>query len=431
MASALGEVNWTSIGPGGGSFLMSSAIQPDNEDIIYVGGDIEGVIKTVDGGTTWKVKNTGINGGNRPAGVYGIQEIVIDPSNYQTVYACTWAGAFKSTNGADMWELIFPVQLEEDNIFVSYLAVDPDNSDILYMGIGNADFNSDGQGALYRSINAGSSWELLAVDMGDETVVHSIVVDPTSPSGNRILFVSTGNGVFRSTDNGESWSSVNDGLPHLNTRRLETFVTDSSLTLFLSMKTEGDPSNTNSFAGGIYKTTDAGDTWVSINGDLPTLPYEDPDDPPPFYDYWKLQIHPSNQDIIYTASNIGGWADLWGIHSTSDGGTHWEKIDTDITYGWLDDVWWNDESASLLSLAPSNPNVLIAAGDAHIQMTQNAGETWAHVYTDPVNGNWLGRGIELMNPFAIGFHPTNPDVVYVGYDDMGFFRYQPGKSSRL
>ncbi|MFC1509948.1 hypothetical protein ACFL60_09755 [Candidatus Omnitrophota bacterium] len=48
LASAENQVRWTSTGPGGGSFLMASAIQPDNEDIIYVGGDIEGVFKTVE-----------------------------------------------------------------------------------------------------------------------------------------------------------------------------------------------------------------------------------------------------------------------------------------------------------------------------------------------------------------------------------------------
>ena len=68
-------VTWTSVGPGAGSFLMASAIQPDNPDVIYLGGDIEGVFKTTDGGQRWRMINKGLGGGDRPAGVYGVQEL--------------------------------------------------------------------------------------------------------------------------------------------------------------------------------------------------------------------------------------------------------------------------------------------------------------------------------------------------------------------
>ncbi len=426
--SSFAQVTWTSIGPGGGSDLIAAAIQPDNPDVIYLAGDIEGVFKTTNGGQSWRMINNGRAGGDRPAGVYGIQELVIDPTNYQTIYACTWSGLYKSTNGGENWEFIFPFPLTEEIEPISFVAVGPDDRQIIYAGIGDADTNQDGTGSLYRSTNGGVTWELLNVGMDAEAVVHGIIIDPTSPQGNRRIFVSTNDGVFRSQDNGATWKRINTDLPHLNTRRLAYNTSGGNLTLFLTMKTEGDPSNPASFKGGIYKSTDGGDNWVSINGDLPTLPYEDPTDPPPFYDYWKFAVTPTNPDIIYIASNLGGWDDKWGIHKTTDGGQHWTKIDTAITYGWLDYVWYDDANVTFLKIAPSDPNILIA-GNNVIHKTTNAGQTWEQVYTNPVGDYWSGREIELMESFDMGFHPTDPNVLYIGYDDMGFWRSDDGGQS--
>ncbi|MCH8291647.1 hypothetical protein IH992_11180 [Candidatus Poribacteria bacterium] len=425
--STFAQVNWTSIGPGAGSFLMASAIQPDNSDVIYLGGDIEGVFKTTDGGESWRMMTNGLAGGNRPAGTYASQELVIDPTDFQTLYVCTWSGLYKS---AESWEFIFPTFIDEDEIPpVSFVAVHPNNGQILYAGIGDADHNSDGTGSLYRSEDGGTTWDLLDVGMDAEAVVHGIVVASTRSPEERRLFVSTNDGVFRSLDNGTTWTRINAGLPHSNARRLAYHISNDQLVLFLTMKTQGDSANPDSFSGGIYKSVDEGDNWVSITGDLPALPYEDPTDPPPFYDYWKFAIHPTNPDIIYIASNIGGWEDLSGIHKTIDGGQHWTKIDNKITYGWLDNVWWNDENASILEIAPSHPDILIVAGDAHLHKTTNAGQTWEQVYTRPVGNAWRGNGIELMVTFDVGFHPTDANILYVAYDDMGLFRSDDGAIS--
>lgn len=51
--AAHAQIEWRPIGPGAGSFLMSIAIQPDDADIVYVGGDIEGLFKSTDGGQNW------------------------------------------------------------------------------------------------------------------------------------------------------------------------------------------------------------------------------------------------------------------------------------------------------------------------------------------------------------------------------------------
>lgn len=98
------------IGPGEGSDLHFIAIQPDNPDVIYVGGDIEGIFKTIDGGTSWQ--NINNNPTQLPYGgdVYWTNDIVIDPVNYQRIYFCSGAGLFRSENGGQSWNLLYPKQ---------------------------------------------------------------------------------------------------------------------------------------------------------------------------------------------------------------------------------------------------------------------------------------------------------------------------------
>ncbi|PJA51876.1 MAG: hypothetical protein CO167_11655, partial [Candidatus Marinimicrobia bacterium CG_4_9_14_3_um_filter_48_9] len=106
--------NWTPIGPGAGSDLLTARFQPDNANIIYLAGDIEGIFKTIDGGQSWRMINKGLGDGNYTGGNYGVQEIVIDPNNYQTVYACSWQGMFRSTDGGEHWTFIFPDVYDDD-----------------------------------------------------------------------------------------------------------------------------------------------------------------------------------------------------------------------------------------------------------------------------------------------------------------------------
>ena len=220
---------WQSIGPGGGSDLHFAAIQPDNADVIYVGGDIEGIFKTTDGGNTWKNINNNISHTNLGAGAYWTNDIVIDPINFNRVYFCSGVGLFRSENAGDSWNLIFPSSYlpDDEGISVSTIAVDPNNTDRLFIGLGDgadgalADFhpfgNYEQQTGIYRSINGGASCEELDIGMPAFTNVHSIIIVPNEPEK---IIISTSKGIYKSSNGGDSWQSSNNGLPHTNVHRL-------------------------------------------------------------------------------------------------------------------------------------------------------------------------------------------------------------------
>ncbi len=423
--SVTAQIQWRPVGPGAGSFLMAAAIQPDDADVMYVGGDIEGLFKTTDGGRSWTNAGPGLS--NSPAGAYGVQEIVIDPLDFQRVYAATWAGLYRSDDGGLTWDLVFPeVDPEDDEILpVSYVAVDPSQSDVIYAGTGNADSDEDGTGSIYKSEDDGQSWDQLDVAMDEGATVHGVVVDPGSPEEARRIVLSSSDGIFRSTDGGESWERANSGLPHLNTRRLHSSGAGDSFTLFLSVKTTTTPPE--QFDGGIYKSTDGGDNWVSISGDLPMLP-DFAEDDTPYYDYWKIALHPTDDQTLYAATNLGGWGPDWGVYKTTDGGTAWTKVDVEVAHGWLAPGWWNDFSISVLRVAPSNPDILIAGTD-FLHRSADGGQTWQQSYTDQVGQAWQGNGLELLVAFDFGFDPADADLWYFGYDDMGLWQSTDGGQS--
>ncbi len=93
--------------------------------------------------------STGLQGDNRTASVYAVQELVIDPVDHETVYASTWSGLFKSLNGAETWSEISPIVATEDAVPYSFVAVDPGNNQIVYTSIGDADPNEDGTGEVF------------------------------------------------------------------------------------------------------------------------------------------------------------------------------------------------------------------------------------------------------------------------------------------
>lgn len=147
---------WQNIGPGGGGWIKALAVDPHNPMIVYAGCDVGGVFKSVDGGETWQTANQGLENDF-------INGIAIDPNDSQVVYAATPGGVHKSSDGGKSWTIkrkgFPPVSRDDFSAPVNTLAIAPDNSNILYAGIGPRKPYDTGR--FYKSIDAGESWFLV------------------------------------------------------------------------------------------------------------------------------------------------------------------------------------------------------------------------------------------------------------------------------
>lgn len=148
-ARAAEKHHWEPAGWGGGGFFYSCAFDPKNENVIYLGGDVNGAYKSVDGGKSWKIINNGIS-------AYGVFSLAVDPSSPNTVWAATDDGLSKSTDGGETWKTIEksgPKDLRltgEKNRSTHSVAVHPTDGKTVFVGTPH--------GKVYKTTDGGESW---------------------------------------------------------------------------------------------------------------------------------------------------------------------------------------------------------------------------------------------------------------------------------
>ncbi len=312
-----GDRTWTSLGLPG-AYIWALAIDPTAPKTIYAGTGGNAMFKTIDAGGTW----TPINRRN------GILEhvfaLAIDPTAPQTIYAGTfWGPLFRSTNGGDTWtfctttgvgatawalaidptapQVVYAgtdggvakstdwginwIAATKHPVFtgINTIAIDPSNSQIIYAGTQWAN-HSGGRGGISKSTDGGSTWNLINTGLTN-LAVSAVLVDPKSP---QTLYIGTydpedgytGGGVFKSTNGGNSWNPINTGLTTPDVRILAI-----------------DPTATQTlYAGtgqGVFKTTNGGSSWSPINTGLKM-------------DIAALALDPSAPQTIYAGTHGAG-----------------------------------------------------------------------------------------------------------------------------
>jgi photosystem II stability/assembly factor-like uncharacterized protein len=162
---AAAEYKWTPAGWGGGGFYYACAFHPTRDGVIYLGGDVNGMYRSDDGGKTWKIINNNIAG-------YGVFSIAVDPSNPETVYAATDQGLSKSTDAGETWTTLphsgkSELRLTgEKGKSTHNIAVDPSNSNVVYLG--------NPVGKVYKSTDGGQMWTKVWEKPADTDNVPSV-----------------------------------------------------------------------------------------------------------------------------------------------------------------------------------------------------------------------------------------------------------------
>lgn len=207
------------------ALVVDPAGDPTGADVLYTvvstpaDPNNNGVYKSSDSGLTWSPKNTGLPAQSSSSPTPFLWDLVMDPQSPTTLYAIgevtdTLTSYFaKSTDGAEQWSTTnfnFPAGTRPLTI-----AVDPHNSDILYVG---ADSNGQGNG-VYKSIDGGLTWNPkntgLTETHGQIVSIGTIAIDPQVPTTLYAGWSGSGSfaGIFKSIDGGEHWSPLNNGLP--------------------------------------------------------------------------------------------------------------------------------------------------------------------------------------------------------------------------
>ena len=307
--------NWTMIGPqptGGGTMNVTAgrvnaiAIDPRDNDVVYIGAAEGGVWKTTDGGVTWAPLTD-----QQPSLASG--SIAIDPNNPDTIYVGTGeenfaqdsyygAGILKSTDAGASWTNIVGPFLRDK---IGAIAVQPVNSQVVICA------STTG---IWRSSDAGNTWaQVLPGAVG-----ITVVFDPANDAGVYATLGSVGgnvrNGVYHSADSGLTWQLLTGAapaaLPASNVGRIELAVSKSApSTLFAQIQ----DSSTINFGAllGIFKSTDAGATWNK----LPLSPAQVAAWGNQLWYDNTIRVSPTDSNLVY--------AGALQIYRSVDGGTTW------------------------------------------------------------------------------------------------------------
>ncbi len=208
---------------------------PLGTEMVYAATTV-GVFRSLDGGRTWSERMNGMNEVNF------VVTLAMDPQRPNVLYAGTTGGVYRSNNATESWEkkttgmVAFDAKMASMALGVNGIVVDPTNSDLVYAGTTKG---------LYTSIDQGEHWTKIEGSVAD-SYVSAIQLDPTNPS---VLYMATSDRVQKSEDSGATWLSKTTGLDATSIRSLQVSPHDSS-TLYVG--TNG---------GGLYRSTDAGETW--------------------------------------------------------------------------------------------------------------------------------------------------------------------------
>lgn len=169
-----------------GGPIWSLAIDPTNTQVIYAGLAVGGgMFKSTDGGTSWSKMN--MNLGLTSANI--VNSIAIDPKNTDIIYIATYGGVYKSTDGGMSWTWITE-SISRGEFIIQCIAIDPTNTQVIYAGAGE-------DKGVYKSIDGGISWTQINKGFTGafrSQDVYSLVIDPTNTN---IVYAGTVDGVYK------------------------------------------------------------------------------------------------------------------------------------------------------------------------------------------------------------------------------------------
>lgn len=197
------------------SFVNQFVFHPIDNEVLYAATTV-GAFYSKDGGREWEERMTGMKE------VHIVVTLAIHPTNPRILYAGTTGGAYRSTDGAATWQKINNGLIPDEvlnasmALGINQLAIDPSDPDTVYAGTTNG---------LFRTTNQGAEWERIGTAMPDQ-FISSLLIHPSDPS---VLYIGGPAGVWKSTDRGATWHAVNQGLGSLNIRTIAMSPRDPRL----------------------------------------------------------------------------------------------------------------------------------------------------------------------------------------------------------
>jgi photosystem II stability/assembly factor-like uncharacterized protein len=364
-SALLAPLKWRMIGPFRGGRTKASAGVPGRPGTFYVGVVNGGVWKTDDYGRSWNPVFD-----EQPNGSVGA--VAVAPSNPDVIYVgsgeglqrpdlAAGDGVYKSTDGGRTWTHLGLRDAQQ----IPQIVVDPGNPDRLFVAVMGHPYGPNPERGLYRSLDGGRTYARVLF-RDENTGAVDVVLDPRDP--NTVYAVTwesrqapwengvwngPGSGLWKSVDGGDHWTQLTSGLPNYADDGLGrigvTVAPNDPRRLFATVESRRK--------GGLYRSDDAGATWTLVNSD-PRVTERGSD-------FAEVKVDPTNADVVYTASVVA-----------------WKSVDGGRTFTAFKGAPGGDDYHRFW-IHPTDPNVILLAGDQGAVITVNGGRTWSSWYNQP------------------------------------------------
>jgi len=393
----LDGLEWRLVGPYRGGRVTTVAGVPDNPLLYYMGATGGGVWKTENAGTTW----TNISDGYFKVGTIGAVAVAESDNNVlyvgtgespiRGVTTSSGDGMWKSTDAGKTWEHIGL----ENSGQISRIKIHPANPDIAFVGVQGQIWGPNDERGVYRTTDGGKNRQHV-LKVNANTGAADLRMDPTNPRilyaamwnhGRKPWFIHSGGtdgGIYKSTDSGDTWTKLTGGLPKMVGKIGLDVSASNPDRIYAIIEAEHKK-------GGLWRSDNAGKSWSLIDGHRVLHSRA--------WYYNHITADPVDEDTVYVL-NVP-------MMKSVDGGKSWKRMST--PHGDHHDHWIN----------PNNNQNMINANDGGAAVTFDGGETWSSIMNQPT-GQFYRVTTDNLRPFRIyGGQQDNSTVAIASESDYG------------
>lgn len=391
-------LKWRNIGPfrGGRSVTASGVV---GDPLTYYMGTT--------GGGLWKTEDMGINWANISDGFFktgSVGAVAVAESDPNVVYVGMGEhavrgvmthhgdGVYKSTDAGKSWKKIGLERTQH----ISRIAVHPNDPNTVFVAAQGALYSKSNERGIFKSSDGGATWKnVLYVD--DKTGCVELSMDANNP---RILYAAMwehgrlpwkvisggpGSGLYKSTDGGENWEKLKEGLPTEMGKMSIAVCRSNSEKVYALIESDSEKE-----AGGLFLSTNAGKSWSRVTNDHRLVQRA--------WYYIELFPDPLNENTLYVLSAPA--------LRSKDGGKTWEDLSG--THGDFHDLWIN----------PRNSKNMIIANDGGAAVTFNAGKSWSSQNNMPT-AQFYRINVDNQFPYRIYAGQQDNSSVSIAHRELG------------
>jgi len=355
------NIEWRNIGPFRGGRSVTSSGVLDHPNIFYMGTTGGGLWKTEDYGSSWN----NISDGFFKTGTVGSVSVSESDPNVVVVGMGEHAARGVMTSMGDGVYISLDAGKTwlnrglKNSRHISDIIIHPKNSNIIYVSVQGAQYGKSKDRGIYRTLDGGKSWKNILF-INDSTGASSLSIDMNNP---RVLYASMwdhqrkswqmisggpNSGLYKSTNGGESWINMSEGLPEKIGKSGISVSRANSNIVYANIEAQGEK-------GGVYRSDNAGEKWIQVNKDRITIARS--------WYYMEIFADPVNENMVYVMNAPA----LKSI----DKGKTFKTMGT--PHGDNHHLWIN----------PKNNQIMINSNDGGANVSLNGGKSWSTQQNQP------------------------------------------------